>query len=420
MDDDARHRTGARRPGHGREVSRGRATRGMALAGAIAILPSPAGPGAGQPSFVNTPFSGEVALSWMEPRPGDSGHRLRWSRLDDRDRWSPPETIAEGDSFFVNWADFPAVSHSLGTSNRAGAHWLWKVGAGTYAYQVRTSIAQGRLDKSTIGRWSGPIIPHRDTTATEHGFVSMVPEAGGFRAVWLDGRNTGGEPPGAMTLRTAVIEAGGTLTDERELDDRVCDCCATAMTRAKDGTTVVAYRDRSEEEVRDIAVVRRVNGKWATPVTIPGDGWKFAACPVNGPALAASGDRVVLAWFTAARDSPVVKVAVSGDGGATFGPAMRLSEEPAVGRVDLAAFGGGGVVVSWMERIGDEGRAAIVHRILDPGGTWRPRRMVQEVSSARASGVPQVVVERDRRVVFAWTEAGTPSRIRLAAYAIED
>ena len=394
-------------------TGRRRTTRGLAFAGAIAILPSPAGPGGGQPFLANTPQN-EIALSWTEPRPGATGHRVLLSLLGRSDQWSKATTVAEGDSFFVNWADFPAVS--FGGKGEVGAHWLWKTGAGKYAYQVRTAFAGNANSKA----WSPPVIAHRDTTATEHGFVSMLPEGQGFRAVWLDGRNTGGEPPGAMTLRTAVLAADGSRSDERELDGRVCDCCATAMTRAKDGTIVVAYRDRTEEEVRDISVVRRVNGRWTDPVTLKGDGWKFAACPVNGPALAASGDRVVLAWFTAARDTPVVKVAVSQDGGATFGPALRLSEEDAVGRVDVAAFGRGGVVVSWMERIGDEGRSAIAHRILAEDGTWRPRRLVQEVNSSRASGVPQVAVEGGRRIVFAWTETGNPTHVRVGAYALDD
>ncbi len=58
---------------------------------------------------------------------------------------------------------------------------------------------------------------------------------------------------------------------------------------------VVAYRDRSVDEVRDIAVVRRVNGTWTTPAVVHDDHWQIAACPVNGPALASRGDTVVIA-----------------------------------------------------------------------------------------------------------------------------
>ncbi|MBK8324867.1 MAG: hypothetical protein IPL06_19865 [Betaproteobacteria bacterium] len=59
--------------------------------------------------------------------------------------------------------------------------------------------------------WSTPVTPHRDGTASEHGFVSLVADTGGVLAVWLDGRKTGGptrKAPGPMpdmTLRAASI-----------------------------------------------------------------------------------------------------------------------------------------------------------------------------------------------------------------------
>src|SRR5258708_7811707 len=45
--------------------------------------------------------------------------------------------------------------------------------------------------------WSAPLTPHRDGTATEHGFVSLAAESGDLAAVWLDGRKTAGHDEGA-------------------------------------------------------------------------------------------------------------------------------------------------------------------------------------------------------------------------------
>ena len=51
-----------------------------------------------------------------------------------------------------------------------------------------------------------PVVPHRDDTPTEHGFVSLVAgEEGGVRAFWIDGRNLA---PDSLTRepRTTKVE----------------------------------------------------------------------------------------------------------------------------------------------------------------------------------------------------------------------
>ena len=98
------------------------------------------------------------------------------------------------------------------------------------------------------------MIPHTDGINAEHGFVSLLPTPEGKTfAVWLDGRHTKKEEINAMTLRSAEIDKDGKLSNEVELDGRVCDCCQTGATWTKKGPIVV-YRDRSEDEIRDIAI----------------------------------------------------------------------------------------------------------------------------------------------------------------------
>jgi hypothetical protein len=157
------------------------------------------------------------------------------------------------------------------------------------------------------------------------------------RAIWLDGRNamtidSAGRPvhleEGAsdMTLRTAVIRADGTISSEALIDPRVCDCCQTSAV-ATSGGAVVAYRDRSAAETRDISVSVFANGAWSEPANVHADGWKINGCPVNGPALASMSQRfgsivlrtVAAAWFSAARDTARVLFASSNDGGRSFG-----------------------------------------------------------------------------------------------------
>ena len=327
----------------------------------------------------------------------------------DGSRWSKPATIAAGDSFFVNWADFPSI-RPLG-GKRLAAHWLWRSGADTYAYDVRISQSEdgGRT-------WSRPITPHRDGTATEHGFVSLVADGDAALAVWLDGRKTAGhdeDAPGPMpdmTLRAAVVNAAGGLTDEAEIDGRVCDCCQTAAV-ATDRGLLVAYRDRSPDEVRDIYLSRFANGRWSKQHAVHADEWHIAGCPVNGPALDARHSHVAIAWFTATADSPRVWAAFSSDCGDSFGPPARVDDGNPLGRVDLALLSDGSAVVTWLEVQGSD--ALLRARRIEPTGRVREAITVARTSGARASGCPRVV-RSGPLTLFAWTEASKPSQIRVA------
>ena len=361
-------------------------------------IESPAAPGSGLPNFFVTP-GGTVLLSWVEPG-AEKKTALRFARLDG-DAWTTPQTIAEGNDWFVNWADFPSIV-ALG-ENALAAHLLVKSGPDTYAYDVQ--ITQSQDGGQT---WSPAVKPHRDGTLSEHGFVAMLPwHDGRLLAAWLDGRNTGGghdgHGGGAMTLRAATLGPDGTLADEVELDGRVCDCCQTSAARTAHGA-VVAYRDRSDQEIRDISIVRLDENGWSAPRTVHEDGWEIAGCPVNGPAVAAGGARVAVAWFTAAGETPHVRVAFSEDEGHTFGPAITVNDDEPIGRVDVALLPDGGALISWVEKT--PSGAAIRIRVIHADGTREAAATVAPTSPKRASGFPQLT-RHGNYIYIAWTDAAT-------------
>lgn len=372
--------------------------------GPIDTLASPAAQGSGEPNLARDP-DGRVYLSWLEPS-GDSAHALRFATLQD-DAWSAPRTIAQRSDFFVNWADFPSLVPLSGRT--LAAHWLQRSGSARYAYEVR--IAQSADGGET---WSEPLVPHRDGTATEHGFVSLFPIRDSLGAIWLDGRNFAraakGESANMMLLMTTVGLAGGSGA-ERIVDDRVCDCCQTSLAIASSGPLVV-YRDRLEGEIRDISIARWSDSGWSRGTVVHADDWKIDACPVNGPAIAAAEDRVAVTWFTNARDSARVYLAMSTDAGVTFAPPTRIDDGNPVGRVDVELDEHGGAIVSWMEFTSDQQADVRVRRV-DAHGTLGTSVIVARTSGARASGFPRMVARGDD-LLFAWTEAGTPSRIRVA------
>lgn len=334
----------------------------------------PAPPGAAQPDLIAT-TDGRLLLSWMEPD-GD-GHALKFASfqanvvdaIDGRqpaltktaaaERWSSPRTIATGANWFVNWADTP---HLAATDDGAlWAHWLQKSAAATYAYDVAL-VRSGNGGRT----WSKPVLVNDDGKAVEHGFVSLWPATRDTVGVsWLDGRNTrgaehadhlaiGSEPAPdsirgqagqastnsgqvrAMTLRAARFDAKLQRRDESEIDAMTCDCCQTDVAVTARGPLLV-YRDRTAEEIRDIAVTRGQGDAWTPPRLVHADGWKMPACPVNGPAVAARGNEAVVAWYTAPADVPMLRLARSNDAGDTFTAPVTVDQGAAVqGRVDVA------------------------------------------------------------------------------------
>jgi hypothetical protein len=348
-------------------------------------------------------------MTWQEP--SDSGHALRFATFDGKS-WSEPGTIRSGRDFFVNWADFPSVETL--DQGRLAVHWLQRTGSATYAYGVRVaqSSDQGRT-------WSAPAVPHRDSSPTEHGFVSLWREGRQLGAAWLDGRKgaPGSDQPREMMVVSSTLDAAGNPGAEVRLDGRACDCCQTAAAVTTNGP-IVAYRDRSPEEIRDVYVVRRVKGKWTAPAAVHDDGWKINACPVNGPSVAAAGSRVALAWFTAANDSPKVKLAFSTDAGARFTPPIRIDEGNPAGRVDVVLTPTGDALVSWIERTGGDTAEVKVRRVRRDGRSASPVSIAKS-SAARASGFPRMVVAGEH-LMLAWTAPGRPSSVRIARLRLAD
>jgi len=308
-------------------------------------LPAITAPAA-QPDLVRAP-DGSLLLSWVEhgdTAQGEVAHTLKFARFANG-AWSGPREIARGGDWFVNWADTP---HIAATPDGAlWTHWLRKNAHAGYAYDIV-------LARSGDGgaSWSEPVVVNMDGTPTEHGFVSLWPVGENrIGLVWLDGRNTGGgghsahgghaapgakHEPGAMTLRTAVFDAALARSDERELDAMTCDCCQTDAALTARGPLLV-YRGRTPAEVRDILAARNDGTQWHAATRVHADDWTMPACPVNGPAVAAHAANAAVAWYTAAGDTPTVKLARSTDAGASFAAPLLLERDASVqGRVDTA------------------------------------------------------------------------------------
>ena len=365
----------------------------------VSTIQTPAALSSEEPNLF-TDQRGDVYLSWIEKSEGQA--KLLFSKLESG-AWSASNMISQGNNWFVNWADFPSF---IAQDQLMAAHWLQKRDEGTYDYDVRMVISNNSGQS-----WNNSFVPHTDGVSAEHGFVSMLPMEGDrIFATWLDGRNTKGghSGNGAMTLRAAIFDNEGIPQEEWELDDRVCDCCQTSAAMTANGPVVV-YRNRTEGEIRDMSIVRLIGDDWTTPQTIHDDQWNIAGCPVNGPAMAASGNDLAIAWFTASGGNPKVKLALSSDAGASFLPAITLSEENTNGRVGIAMLADRSLVVSWMETEGETAKILLGH--YTPQGALKEKFTVAESTSSRSSGFP-VITNSGNSVYMAWTEVSENNQVK--------
>lgn len=380
---------------------------GLPLSIMVRELGTPAGIGTAEPNLVRG-RDGLVYLSWIQKNP-DTSHTLFVSRFDSAG-WAPARPVGSGRNWFVNWADFPSLA--VGEGGAMLTSWLERSGEDTYAYDVKLAVSRdgGRT-------WDEPLTPHNDKTETEHGFVSLValPDRE-FAAVWLDGRQMV-KPDGPMTLRYARIDAEGKLRDEELIDAKVCDCCQTSMVRCGDGSLAVVYRDRHDDEVRDIAVLRRTVDGWSRPSPLHKDNWKIAGCPVNGPSLDSFERTVAASWFTMeAGDSARVYVAFSDDCGQSFDAPTRIDLGGALGRVDICLVDRSRACVVWLQP--DKGETKIMMRVVTSDGKTSNPITVARTSAQRDSGFPRIAYTGDK-IIIAWTDTDAGPRVRAAQIVLE-
>lgn len=374
----------------------------LALATSTALLGkgdgmAPTGPGSRAYSLSAAP-DGTVYLVWIES--GQDRHALKLTRLEGGE-WAPAKTVATGgQEWFVNFADHPAVS--AGPDGRVLVSWSYRPEAARgekWGLAVRTALSSDRGETWTEAFELGP-----DNTADYSGFMGFHATSQGFRTAYLAPSLQGEAQRGAphvKTLRFAEISFAGKVTSDEQLDADVCTCCPLASADTAAGPAVV-YRDHRSGEIRDISIVRRVNGEWTTPVPVHRDGWEINGCPANGAAIQAEGRKVATAWFTAAQDQPRVMLARSTDAGASFEAPIRIDAGKPSGWAAVALLQGGRTAVSWLEKRKSEPTVGdVMLRIVSSDGTLSRPRSIARTGSGRSTGIPQMV-RSGEHLVLAW------------------
>ncbi len=397
----------------------------------LTALSTPHGLGARLPRLTAMPAGGAL-LSWVEP--DGAGHALRFAVLQGG-RVERQGTVARGAGWFVNWADFPSVVAIR--DDFWVAHWLvLHPGGAAYAYDIALAVS---TDAGAHWREIGP--PHQDGVAAEHGFAVLFRDADAAGLIWLDGREFAAtqaaptaapnpapnsapnsdpglrtdadthpdpdhtHPSGKFSLRFTRIHADGRPGAEEVLDDNTCTCCWPAVATLADGGAIAAWRGRTETEIRDHRLAFRRGGVWSATAELGSEGWQIAGCPVNGPAVAVAGQKLLATWFTAAAGRPRVRAALSNDAGRTFSPALNLDLDDPLGRVAAIWLDDRHALAVWLAASRDGQTTALTaRRITHTGGLHAPRVLLS-LPAGRDTGVPQMLRDGEE-IYFAWTRPG--------------
>jgi hypothetical protein len=316
---------------------------------------------------------GSPLLSWVEAANGS--YTLRYA-VRHGSAWSEARTIVEDRHIWRHPAELPeSVSLSDGTML---AHWVEKGKESSDAEDIFVSSSRDGI------HWSEPVMAHHDHSPVQHGLASMV--ASGPREAsifWLQALK--GED-GPVSLMRTIVGADGKEIKEEDLDSDVCSCCPTSTVKTSKGL-LVAYRDHTPQDIRDIAVLRFENGKWSTSRILNPDKWQINACPVNAASASAKNERVAIAWYTEANDNPRVQIIFSSDAGTTFGKPIVVSSHDAQGYASTALTDDG-AFVSWIEE--GERSARVLARFVSSAGTAGPVAQIAE-GSRQSLGYPQLL-----------------------------
>ena len=365
----------------------------------VETLPSPAGANSFG-SNLSVSADGVAWLTWLETD-SDKTTRLHAATLErGSKRWSQAQTLATGRNLSTGTADFPAVS--AGRNGHATALWYVDNAPSPETSHLHHGAGYHAVTRATRdgGRtWSPPEKLSRESDLVEFAALTTLAD-GRVLAVWLDGRikkarglhaaHTDVKP--AQQLFSRIVGSKG---PDVLVDGKVCDCCHTALTAFPDGTALLAYRGRDDDEARDIRVARFRGESWSASRVLNSDDWRINGCPVNGPQLASDGGRVAAVWFTAADSDPRILASYSPDAGGRFLMPLRLSSPtPApAGRVSTILLHDGAILVSWVDSDG----ALVLRRVTPDYSAAGPAVSLTSSEHGRIKGFPRLALWRDYR-----------------------
>jgi hypothetical protein len=271
--------------------------------------------------------------------------------------------------------------------------------------------------------------------AGNRGWLSITAQPDGQVAIiWLDhremasasdaavshegaGHTSHGQADGAARAQLSKLRIGWVdgADRSRELTGGVCYCCKTAVTTDSNGALYTAWRHVYPGNVRDIAfaVSRDGGASFTPPGRVSEDKWVLDGCPENGPAIAVNSAREIhIVWPTlmsagATEDPTLALFIASSSDGQRFTARHRLPTEGTPYHPQLAINGSGDVLVVW-----DELRGGQRHIVAARSAASEVEAKVFSREELTAPGSDPAVAAAGPGFVVGWTDTSQkPSRI---------
>ncbi len=241
---------------------------------------------------------------------------------DGGDHFAPPVRVSqEGSAVSSHGENSPTLAFG-----RTEVYALWerKKARGGTDLVVSRSLRFGH-------HFDPPVKVTDKVEPSSNAFSSLaVAPNGEAYVVWLDGRDKEVRGRGMSSVYLSRSnDQGASFGPNRQVFAGVCPCCRTVLAFGSEGEIFVSWRHVFEAQVRDmvIAVSRDGGENFAKPVRVSQDNWTIAGCPHSGASLLYTEQRLYVAWFSDPDEGPPgIRLSWSDDGGASYRPAIYVSE----------------------------------------------------------------------------------------------
>jgi len=378
---------------------------------------------------------GRIALTWVTRDAAGADVWLAVSR-DSGATFAEPVRLNAAPGAVVSFPEGRPMP-ALGPAGALAVVWCEKRGDSTGAVDVRLRASadfghtlgdvrtlndDAAGPPAGVGGWPRRQWLRDNDPGAFHGFpVIAFASDGALFAAWLDQRHwirgPGEDEPRVTSLVASTSRDGGqTWSANVAVDDSACTCCRPDVAPGPDGALALAWRDASNDLRDPVLAVSRDGGRtFGSDTVVSRDRWRSNACPVAGPRLTwdgAGGGQFV--WLTGADPKGCYIVPWRADGGAA-GMRRAFTDSAGDARHALLATVGSSTLLGVESAApGDSARRRLAVRALEPSGALGPwTALGADVSAGWMVGAGA------RRALASWVEReASTSRVRVAALTL--